>query len=1063
MYSQANHGHRVSVMHSPMSFRSFDLAWVLIASLCLHTARALHAQRDGVDLKYGVRQQFNVDSHGHLQNHALDEEAATIDRQHDLSEQVAGMMRREKKSDTLTQFQSDVRYAMSVNPSVSHKNVSGSMLQVIPLSVGGLQCGTASFAPADPCPRECEYLAEDPAYICHFRCVPADGCGSLDPLARIADDELKICRRCTIQGCATCQGGTTDVCLECKVGYSMGDDGKCYGTFQVIMFVLKIVVLLIFVILALWFLELVTRRKTNWRGLKHGLAFRWRTRIHMPETTPAEEGVDDTGDAAEEAPKFLVYPLTTNLLRQPVGGPGTCLHFNFEVVVMIWAVVMCYVYAMVSCMISTDMMIIGLWPAKTSQQLCAVVHWGHDAQMRDMWARSLFIIFAYLFTFLGSLAFGKYQYHDFERLDDVYTSMKDYAMFVKGLPILKGSENVELKLKECVQKATKQKVVGASICWNYTEKFEEVQLAIEADWKEREALLAPPQDESASADDADAPPPRRQPKLGCFRRNLRKIDCVFGFDPPGKHDAPTLEPSNDTTPTPSTPLVTEESSTVGSAKKAPTAEEITKILNDMESANVAFIVFETEQARNDAFDYVKDAGGIDFEGSTLQFEIKLCEPGSARFAGLAYGTGAAHRAKKVINGCWTVAAALLLWSVCFYLPYAFYIASFSYAHGDAPPFFAMYFFVMLVVAGNQAMYFLADMISQKADFMFEDDREVAYNIIYVLACVFNLFCDLIITVFLAYRQMVAMGVHTADGRLIADLGSFEEVFEAYPVQKALGEALWLYCFPSCFLFPFILEGIGTITLPYYVAKAIVLSHDEVQDRDAELSMQYFLPMNLGRYGDIILNMILAVFVFFCPGGYTIPMFLALLLSHAYIYAYDHYRVLRCTPNFCFASDEVDRFGQALLIMPTAVLAAAAMFRCCQWWDLNGVIGMILCLLAFFGHCALHGACLKFLLPLTKPKDHTTSGILYADCAKSYALNWFTANPVHCLRSKYIFKHSPPAIATIYGKEHLVKANPEIGVYFDKPEWGQAHTQAKVVDGERKLEEVEDKAEKEDTP
>jgi hypothetical protein len=156
--------------------------------------------------------------------------------------------------------------------------------------------------------------------------------------------------------------------------------------------------------------------------------------------------------------------------------------------------------------------------------------------------------------------------------------------------------------------------------------------------------------------------------------------------------------------------------------------------------------------------------------------------------------------------------------VFFYLPYAIYSASFSYAHGEEPPFFAKYFFSLLVVCGNQAMYFLADVISQKADFMFEDDREVAYNLIYVAACVTNLLADIIITMYLAYNQMVALGVHTADNRLIESLGSLEEIFQSYPVQKAYGEMLWLYCFPSCFLLPFMLEGFGTITLPYYVTK-----------------------------------------------------------------------------------------------------------------------------------------------------------------------------------------------------------------------------------------------------
>jgi hypothetical protein len=90
---------------------------------------------------------------------------------------------------------------------------------------------------------------------------------------------------------------------------------------------------------------------------------------------------------------------------------------------------------------------------------------------------------------------------------------------------------------------------------------------------------------------------------------------------------------------------------------------------------------------------------------------------------------------------------------------------------------------------------------------------------------------------------------------------------------------------------------------------------------------------------------------------------------------------------------------------------------------------------------------------------------YADCAKNAAINWFTANPVHCLRSKYIFKHDPPAIAAIYGKEHLVKANPQIGVYFDDPGYGQAYKMSiKLSEEERAIKAVEKEVkEEEDAP
>merc|ERR1719203_2356075 len=58
---------------------------------------------------------------------------------------------------------------------------------------------------------------------------------------------------------------------------------------------------------------------------------------------------------------------------------------------------------------------------------------------------------------------------------------------------------------------------------------------------------------------------------------------------------------------------------------------------------------------------------------------------------------------------------------------------------------------------------------------------------------------------------------------------------------------------------------------------------------------------------------------------------------------------------------------------------------------------------------------------------------YSDMSISLAASWFSANPVHCLRSKLIHKHSPPCSFAYSGKEHLLNYNPHIGCYFrDEP-------------------------------
>lgn len=927
-------------------------------------------------------------------------------------------------------------------------NATAQLAQLLPGLEGGLKCNSVIFAPSDPCPFECPFLAEDAQFICHFRCLTASACGSLDPLAKIADSEDMICRACKVDGCADCIPGPKDTCRTCEHGYSLDSDGKCYSPIVWVLFGVKITCLVIVIVIVVIAIELLTRKKTNWKGFRHGAAFRWRTRIHMPPGAEgAEDGIDDTDNATEAMHSLLLYPLSTNLLRQPIAGAGFCLHMNFCIAVLIWAAVIIYVYSFAACMVSIDMLVLGLSPAKTAQQLCEVVHWGHDAQMRLIWAKTGFIAFAYVFTFFGCIAFGIYQKREFHRLDDECT-MGDFAAFITGLPELQGSARAEDELARFVEQNTGQPVLGASIAWNYTEYKEEVDKATEADWKEREEELNP-----AVPEDPENPTPR-QPKLGFVRRQFRKLDCFLGFE------MPPLNP--DDGPSAADALLLQQAS----QDPGLTDAEMTAVLNGMVSSDCAFIIFDTEEARNAAivvFETKAAAGQpVEYKGSIITMTEKSCEPRSVRFCGLAYGSTSAYRVKKMVSGCIITLVSLSVWAIVFYFPYAYYMCSFSYAHGQEPDRFAESLFTLLVVAGNQGMYFLADFISHRAMFSFEDDREIAYNYVYVTAVVLNSVLDIGILLWLSYKIMIGIGAHTADDRLLANLNDFRDIFESYPIQKIFGELLYEYSFPACFCIPFILEGVCTIFLPHLISKNILLSHDEVQGRDAERTMVYFLPMNLGRYGDIILNMILCTLVFFCPGGFTLPLFIAFFFCHVCIYIYDSYRVLRCTPAFCYASTEVDYFGQLQLIIPTSVLGGCLFFRLCQMYPsdvLDGALLYFVGFLAFAAHCVTHWALVRFVIPKYEPEPHQPSTKTYAEIAEGHAITFFSANPVHCLRSKYIFKDQPPNIMCIAGKEHLQKRNEKVGAYFEESKWGGSYMVAKSVEAEENQAKLDNQDEK----
>lgn len=46
------------------------------------------------------------------------------------------------------------------------------------------------------------------------------------------------------------------------------------------------------------------------------------------------------------------------------------------------------------------------------------------------------------------------------------------------------------------------------------------------------------------------------------------------------------------------------------------------------------------------------------------------------------------------------------------------------------------------------------------------------------------------------------------------------------------------------------------------------------------ALKIFVPMDAGRYADVLINIAAAVLIFFLPGGHTLSLFVTLILSHS---------------------------------------------------------------------------------------------------------------------------------------------------------------------------------------
>ena len=59
------------------------------------------------------------------------------------------------------------------------------------------------------------------------------------------------------------------------------------------------------------------------------------------------------------------------------------------------------------------------------------------------------------------------------------------------MPLMEGTESVEEQLKERIESATGQKVVGVSVCWDFGEHEEDVMELLESQLVEKDSALHP--------------------------------------------------------------------------------------------------------------------------------------------------------------------------------------------------------------------------------------------------------------------------------------------------------------------------------------------------------------------------------------------------------------------------------------------------------------------------------------------------------------------------------------------------------------------------------------------
>jgi hypothetical protein len=651
-----------------------------------------------------------------------------------------------------------------------------------------------------------------------------------------------------------------------------------------------------------------------------------------------------------------------------------------------------------------------------------------------MWTKVYFLVITYIFTFAVTIIHATLQMQCFEKLDAKTKSMKDFAAFVSGIPTVPGKEEVEKKLAEAVNdswgKKDNKKCIGASVAWTYHEIEEDVEQYLEFEMRSRDRANYKKNGKKYQFE------PDQQPRWDETAANygaIRKFFYKLEFDN-FKDDDETLQkdwsvPAEDQRPAEGQ-LVTEEKAD----------EEMKEKILELTAAGDAFIVFNEEEDRDDALTYYEENPLTytteEGETVTLTVEMKICEPDTILWQNFG-NTTMLLRLRKLCEGFGWILLALFFWTTVFYAPYAWQVATFNYDNGNEPGFVLGMTFCMVVVLGNAIMYEVCARVSDYIGFKTRDERESCYLILYVIACMFNVCLDMVTTFFMAALMLDGLGFRSIKGEKLGwdrDMG-FTELFETYAMQRVLAKNLRAYCFPATFLIPFLLEPFITCIFPYQGGVCIVQSHPEWIGRDAERWLQAW-EFDMGRYGDLLLDMLLAILIFYFPGGYTLLLFFGMAGSHAYIYFFDHWRVLRVIPKVTYASLEVDWWACWMMGPITATIMSALIFKnncknfvgpayCLKGWPLIEA-----CSAGWVLHSILQTLVLYFVVPMFKQdNEDSNAGQDWQHASRRMPCNWFTSNPIFCLRSRLIHGDKPACSYHIDGKEHLHVQNPKLGLHF----------------------------------
>jgi len=653
------------------------------------------------------------------------------------------------------------------------------------------------------------------------------------------------------------------------------------------------------------------------------------------------------------------------------------------------------------------------------------------------------VLLIYIGSFIATIIFAVRQRTFFKKTSDKLITMEDYAVHVTGLPKDSGAEDVESNVKQFFEKELEDvpgiEVIGVTVCWNFHKRRDEVSDHATKDleeWDEQNDEVGEAHTAKSSGarraleKTANVEDEKEKKRVTCCDPSMQCIDFAFGVG-----SMPCTIPTDE-------------------EEQVKRSETVDGLVRELEASGSAFVVFKTEGQRNQA---VEAWGSKERMYKECKVEVKTAEvdPESVLWDG--FGATDLDFQMMLVKGILFVLLSIVILDVFFYAPYVAYLISYSDVAGMTQGGLVQGILLgLLITVCNQIIYAVITWRADLTPFCFRGRQQQFYVVGYTWAIFFNTCVDLMTVMLLAkgYTSDQAIKMQVAQDSTMSAKG----MAESPSMQRSIYVQLVAYLFPGCLLAPFLLEPLAAAVLPYFLGYNLTRSRKEVSMQDAE-GLLACAPFDLSRYGDILINIMLCILTLFFTYREIWLIWVYLIISLIVILSWDHCRLLRFSQHTFFGSPIMANTSHYLLAFPVGLMAAVLAFRVWGAQDdgfldghdvlqrTEGFLGknagmnretifwsMGVC---FSVHVLVHFAILRWIVPrFTDVSEEHDDAVPFEVTASKIPCNWFNANPVHVLRSMHFFKHGKepgdnPCVQFQPGKEYLLKANPKIGLYYEK--------------------------------